>query len=487
MELKTLFELAKFSAEKYKDTVGFIDEDLSKTYGEFFEDVVFAANKLIKMGFKGKHITLCGVNSYGWLVGYFAASTIGTVLPLGEGIGWDEIKKLCCDVDSDFIIAGEYSELKGADGITVMSWRELLTDRDSTPLTPPDPEDVAVFVPTSGTMGKRRICMLTHKSISADVNGAVATIDFSGNTVATLPFFHSFGILAGIFVCMYNGARIAICSEIHRMYGLFAKESPRFVFLVPAIADAMKNETEKAIAKMVAGGAAKEEAEAKAYANVRNMLGGKCEFAIVGGAPLAPSTEDFFEKTPVRLCSGYGLTECSPAVCVNPPERLKKGSVGVMLKGVEVSILEPDESGCGEIAVKGDIVMKGYYKDPESDAEVFSEHGLLTGDIGRVDEDGYVFITGRKKNTIVLSNGKNVMPEELEAKLTDLPAVVEALVYDGGSVVAAKIYSLSPAECKAQINELNASLPIYKRISRITFVDEPLPRNALKKIIRKKD
>ena len=158
-----------------------------------------------------------------------------------------------------------------------------------------------------------------------------------------------------------------------------------------------------------------------------------------------------------------------------------------MLKGVEVSILEPDESGCGEIAVKGDIVMKGYYKDPESDAEVFSEHGLLTGDIGRVDEDGYVFITGRKKNTIVLSNGKNVMPEELEAKLTDLPAVVEALVYDGGSVVAAKIYSLSPAECKEQINELNASLPIYKRISRITFVDEPLPRNALKKIIRKKD
>lgn len=487
MKLKTLYELASFCAERYSDTVGFVDGDVSKTYKEFFDDTVSVANKLLDMGLEKQHIAVCGANSYGWVVAYFAVSYIGAALPVGDDTYDGELAALCEAARCPAVITCDYAgDIENGD-LLVIKWQDLALKPNISAIKEPNTEDVAVLVPTSGTMGKCRLCMLTHKSIMADVCAAVATVDFHGNTVAILPFHHSFGMLGGVFVAMYNGARIAVCSAIHRMYTVLAKEAPRYLFIVPAIADGIRNEVERDILKRIAKGVPEDLAKAEGYQRVKKILGGNCEFAIVGGAPASVETEEFFSKTSVALCQGYGLTECSPAVSVNPPEKRKIGSVGKAMEGITVSVLDPDEKGCGEIAVSGDVVMAGYYNAPEANEEVFSCHGLLTGDLGRVDEDGYIFIMGRKKNLIILPNGKNVMPEELEDKLCSLRTVEEALVYDCGNVIGAKVYTMHEDVCKEEIEQLNLTLPMYKRISQITFVHEPLARNSLKKLIRRKD
>lgn len=487
MKPKTLYELASFCAEKYSDTVGIVDEDISKTYKEFFDDTVSVANKLLDMGMEKQHIAVCGVNSYGWVVAYFAVSYIGAALPLGDDTDGSELMALCKEANCCTVITCGYAGNIDSDDLRVLCWSDLSTEQNTAVFKQPNAEDVAVLVPTSGTMGKCRLCMLTHKSILADVCAAVDTVDFRGNTVAILPFHHSFGMLGGIFVAMYNGARIAVCSAIHRMYTVIAKETPRYLFVVPAIADGIRNEVERNILKCIINGVPEDQAKAESYRSVKKILGGNCEFIIVGGAPISAETEAFFLQTPVALCQGYGLTECSPAVSVNPPGKTKIGSVGKAMEGITISIVGPDENGCGEIAVSGDVVMAGYYNALEANEEVFSNHGLLTGDLGSIDEDGYIFIAGRKKNLIILPNGKNVMPEELEDKLCSLDAVEEALVYDCGNVIGAKVYTLQEDVCKKEIEQLNLTLPMYKRISQITFVQEPLARNALKKLIRRKD
>lgn len=483
---KTLYSLVCFASQKYGDTAVISDGEITKTYKEFFSDINTFASRLAFLGLNQKHIAVCGGNSYNWLVSYFAAASVGTVLPLGDDLEWEDITALCKKADCAAVIDCGYTGEITSNSVNVIDSINLYQG-ESISFEALSADSIAALIPTSGTMGKGRICMLTHKNLCADIYASVSTFDFFKNTVAILPFHHSFGMLGGVFVALYNGVRIAVCPEMHKMYSVISAEKPAFLFAVPAIADGIKAECIRYTNKRISSGIPASEAEAEGYAYASKLLGGECKFIITGGAPLSKETESFFANTSILLCGGYGLTECSPAVSVNPLNKIKQGSVGPAMKGISVRIIEPDESGCGEIAVKGDTVMAGYYNDDESNSVSFADCWLLTGDMGRTDEDGYIYITGRKKNTIILSNGKNVMPEELEEKLCEYENVTEALVYGEGDVIAAKIYSLYPEKCKKEIEAFNMSVPMYKRISHITFTDAPLPRNALKKLIRGKN
>ena len=241
----------------------------------------------------------------------------------------------------------------------------------------------------------------------------------------------------------------------------------------------------------------------KLFAQVTGAFGGNLKSIVCGGAPLSPQIIKDFYAFGITVLEGYGITECAPLVAVNSPGKVRFHSVGQPVKGCRVRIDKQDESDeTGEICVKGDNVMMGYFKDPEATKEAFTEDGWFkTGDIGYIDKDGYIFITGRKKNVIILSNGKNVFPEELEEHIAPVPEILEAVVTvreTNGEPVLTAICVPNPdlvtetddervyAIMKSKIDEINKTLPSYKKMLRVEVRREPFERNTAKKIMRYK-
>ena len=241
----------------------------------------------------------------------------------------------------------------------------------------------------------------------------------------------------------------------------------------------------------------------KLFSQVHAVFGGNLRLLICGGAPLRQSLIDNFEAIGIDVLNGYGITECAPLISVNRNKCRRAGSVGRPIPTMTVKIDEPDEAGEGEICVRGDNVMLGYYKDEAATAEVFDEEGFFhTGDCGRTDDDGWLYITGRRKNLIILSNGKNVYPEEIEQSFTGLSGVIDAVVYEGesrrGQQHNAIVLELHPdveALAKAGVSsiydhfykhvlEYNRTAVPYKKIGLLRIRDEAFPKNTLRKIVR---
>ena len=221
-------------------------------------------------------------------------------------------------------------------------------------------------------------------------------------------------------------------------------------------------------------------------------LGGNLNMIICGGTSLDPKYEEGMRDFGIDVFNGYGLTECSPAITCNRPGKFKPGTVGTPIGCCEVKINEPDEDGVGEIYVKGTNVMVGYYNDPEATAEVFDGDWFKTGDFGRIDKDGFLFMVGRKKNLIILSNGKNVSPEEIEEKvMSTIPYVKEILVYQEGDKILGEMflneedYPDARDKVDADIKAVNAEMPAFKRITKITVRDTEFPKTTTMKIARK--
>ena len=226
------------------------------------------------------------------------------------------------------------------------------------------------------------------------------------------------------------------------------------------------------------------------FKTIHESLGGNLSMIICGGAWLDPKYEKGMHDFGIDIFNGYGLTECSPSVTCNRPDKFRFGSVGTPLDCCEVKINNPDEEGVGEIYVKGTNVMVGYYNDPEATAEVFDGEWFKTGDHGRIDEDGFLFIVGRKKNLICLSNGKNVSPEELEDKLSRIDYVKEVLVYDEDQKIVAEFflnesdYPDARERIKSDVNDFNRKMPFFKNINKIVVRDEEFPKTTTLKIVR---
>ena len=381
-----------------------------------------------------------------------------------------------------------------------------------------DMSKMSALLFTSGTTGTAKGVMLSHKNLTAAANASVLSMSYDMNNtfVSILPPHHSYEITCGEMAIQMLGAEILINDSLKHIMKNFAWYKPNALMLVPLIVETMhkkiwdevkKRKMEKKL-KFAMGlsnfllffGI---DMRQKLFAQVTGAFGGNLKSIVCGGAPLSPQIIKDFYAFGITVLEGYGITECAPLVAVNSPGKVRFHSVGQPVKGCRVRIDKQDESDeTGEICVKGDNVMMGYFKDPEATKEAFTEDGWFkTGDIGYIDKDGYIFITGRKKNVIILSNGKNVFPEELEEHIAPVPEILEAVVTvreTNGEPVLTTICVPNPdlvtetddervyAIMKSKIDEINKTLPSYKKMLRVEVRREPFERNTAKKIMRYK-
>ncbi len=488
--------------------------EMKKTYKDLAEDVRAMGNWMYDKKIKDKHIAIIGENSYEWLVIYMAAINGGNVaVGIDKALPEDEIKALIkmADVDTVFIsptyiekVAKKPSKkvISFADFETILAeGRKLIAEGaimyDNYTI---EPEKTATILFTSGTSGTSKGVELTNKNIAAELNNTCQLFLLSGDVLAVLPFHHAFGLIVGILMVFnYKGA-VYINKSLRYVKKNMADFGPQTMFLVPLFVEFFHKqiwaEVEKKGKVAAFKGLMKStdlllkagvDVRRKTYASIHNVFGGNLEYIICGGAALDPMYVKEFRTWGIEILNGYGTTECSPCTAVNRPFHHRDGSVGLVAPGLEVKTTEE-----GEIAFKGDIVMKGYYKNPEATAEVLKDGWYHTGDLGYVDDEGFIMLTGRKKNLIILSNGENISPEELEQDVARDPAVEEVLVYDEGGKIVAEIF---PTEdhfddiiyFNKLKDKVNKGRPLYKQIAKVKLRKEEFIKNASMKIVRYKN
>ena len=369
---------------------------------------------------------------------------------------------------------------------------------------------------TSGTTGKGKGVMLSQKAILEDVCAVIPYIDFGRKTVSVLPLHHTFGSSVMLMGHAIIGCEVYMSSGLRYIQKELQEEKPSHLVVVPLY---LENFYRKIFAKIRAAG--KEsliktlikvsngarflgiDARKQLFKSVQSAFGGECRTVICGGAPINPDIIKFFESVGVAILNGYGITECAPVVAVNRSRHVVAGSVGTVVDIDEVRIEDPNEDDEGEILVKGPNVMLGYYKNEEATRDAMTEDGYFrTGDYGRLTEDNILTITGRKKNLIILSNGKNVYPEEIENQLISVPGIETVIVYEGQSkrgmehnAIVAEIYpdydyiekngvTDLKAYFKPFIDEYNKDAVSYKKIQLFKIRQIPFPTNTLRKIMR---
>jgi len=385
---------------------------------------------------------------------------------------------------------------------------------------PQDFDKVSAILFTSGTTGTSKGVMITYKNLIASINASYKTTDFYPDDVlvSVLPIHHTYEMTCGILTPLNYGLTICINDSLKYVVKNFQLFKPTGLVLVPLFVSSMykkiwetANKTGSAkklkAALKISDAARKVKIDLRKYLfkEINAAFGGRLEKIICGGAALAPELVTEFGRLGIEICQGYGITECSPLISVCPPRSGKPGSVGLPVPGVEVFIDKEDpDASYGEILVRGDNVMKGYYMDEEATNEAFSDGWFRTGDYGYVDSDGYVYITGRKKNVIVLNNGKNVFPEEIEGYLEKIELISEvvvvarndesgetfgitALVYPNFQMASEKgltdINDISAA-IRDEVAALNKTLPSFKQIRGIEIRKTEFEKTTSHKIKR---
>lgn len=484
-----------------------------KTCREFCNDIDAFGTFLYEKGFRGKHIAIIGENSYEWLVAFLAIVNGGKVaVPIDKEQPVERIKQLLLQSDCEAVIVSKsYTDLvEHLENIVVFSMSgfseyilagQMAIDSGKTEYMDYkiNIDELAAIFFTSGTTGNSKGVMLSHKNMASDINFACKNFKLDGNTLAVLPFHHTFGLITAIFKVFNYSQSTFINKSLKHIQKDLQLAKPQTVFMVPLFVEtfyktildtAKKNGKFKMItfAAKISDTLMKIgiDIRRKLFKSVLEAFGGNLEYIICGGAPLDAKYVKAFRSWGINILNGYGITECSPVVSVNRNHYWRDGSVGQVLNGCNVKI-----SDDGEILVKGDNVMLGYYKDEISTNSVLQDGWYCTGDLGHIDQDGFLFITGRKKNLIILSNGENVSPEEIEAQIMLDEAVAEVIVCGDNGMLVAKIF---PAETyignQEYFNDLIARInygqPQYKQINKVKLRDKEFEKNSTKKILRYK-
>ena len=540
-EYENVRDLIEDVAELYGEKTAFSyrikpsDKDkVCKSYVTLRDDVRALSTEFIARGIAGKHISVIGALSYEWVVVYYAALATGSVLvPLDRDwtaseltdtvrkadvvtvFAEESIKDKCAEVAEaaglgapvvmgdgvgEWLAAGK-AKLEGGD----RSYYETVIDR----------EILALLVFTSGTTGKGKGVMLSQKNILSDMADVLPFIDFADKSVGVLPPHHTYGSSVTILGQTSIGCEVYISSGIRYVAKELKLEKPGHLVLVPlyletfyrkimaGIKEKGKEKTVRRMMKLCNALHLGRGIRKKLFSSILESFGGEVKMIISGGAPLSPDIMDFLSGLGIDVLNGYGITECAPIIAVNHNNFITKGSVGPVLPIDDVKIVDPNEDGEGEIIVKGDNVMLGYYKDEEATREAFTDDGYFkTGDYGKLDKNRVLFITGRKKNLIILSNGKNVYPEEIESELVSIPGVIDAIVYEGQSkrglmhnAIVAEIYPDKDyiekngiedirKHIQGYIDSYNRTAVPYKKIGVLKVRDEEFPKNTLRKIQR---
>ena len=379
-----------------------------------------------------------------------------------------------------------------------------------------DVNKLASIVFTSGTTGKGKGVMLTQANICLDMTLGMYNFDITRKTLHVLPPHHTFGSTVNYVGHLSQGCEVYISSGLKYVSDEIKEQQPTHLILVPAFLEVMNRKIWTTARKTGKEGLLKTmmkvsdclrkvgiDLRKKLFASVLEAFGGKLELVICGGAKLDEEIIKTFDSLGITILNGYGITECAPLISANRNKYRKPGSVGTPILACRVKIDNPDENGEGEICVKGPNVMLGYYNNPEATAEVFDKDGFFhTGDYGRLDEEGWIYITGRKKNLIILSNGKNVYPEEIEADLQKVEGVNEVVVYAGESrvnkdkiTIVAEIFPDADllkdkgitdfqTYFEDQVKILNGKMAPYKAVKTVKLRDVEFQKNTSRKITR---
>ena len=482
-----------------------------RTFREFRDDIDSFGTFLHSKGFQGVHIAIVSGNSYEWLVAFLAITNGGNVaVPIDKNLSAEKITELLKQSDCSAAVVSKKADelLKGKADITtipaadfaenIAEGRRLIETGESSFINyEVDPEKLAAIFFTSGTTGDSKGVMLSHKNMASDINAACKNFILEGNTLSVLPFHHTFGLITAIFKVYHYGYSTHLNSSLKNLQAELREVKPQTLFVVPLFVQtfyksiyntAKKNGKEKLISRasrasntLLKVGV---DVRTRLFQSVLDAFGGNLRYIICGGAALDPKFIKALRTFGITILNGYGITECSPVVSVNRNHYWRDGSVGLILEGCSVQIAEDDE-----ILVKGDNVMMGYYNDEAATNAVLHDGWYSTGDLGSVDDDGFLYITGRKKNLIILSNGENVSPEEIEAQILSDEAVCEAVVYDNSGSLAVQIfpneeYIGNQEYFENLIKEYNKTQPQYKHIQRVLLKEEEFEKNSTKKILR---
>ena len=552
--------LVEEAAQNFSDSIAisykenYWDKEVKKvTFLQWREDVRGLGTYLISKGYRETNIAILGENSYGWCCSFFAVMAIGSVtVPVDKELPIEDIDGIITTTGTKVLIYGKSSEAKVKEMlrngglktvemiISVASSNSIeaseLGNRTLRTLEDVQTEGAGLYaagdnsyydykidvnklasiVFTSGTTGKGKGVMLSQANIGLDMTLGMYNFDITRKTLHVLPPHHTFGSTVNYVGHLSQGCEVYISSGIKHVSDEIKEQQPTHLILVPAFLEVMNRKIWATARKDGKEGLLKAmikvsnflrkfgvDVRRKLFASVLSAFGGKLELIICGGAKLDEEIIRNFDALGITILNGYGITECAPLISANRNKYQKPGSVGTPILACRVKIDKPDENGEGEICVKGPNVMLGYYNNPEATAEVFDKDGFFhTGDYGKLDEEGWIYITGRKKNLIILSNGKNVYPEEIEADLQKVEGVSEVVVYAGESrvqkdkiTIVAEIFpdadllahmGVNNAQeyFENQVKALNAKMPPYKAVKCVKIRDTEFQKNTSRKITR---
>lgn len=562
-EIKSLRDLVETSAELYGDKILYIykrgEARYSFSYNDYRRDLYRLGEGMSRIGLMGRTVAVIGESCPEYMTAYIAAvSGGGVIVPLDRDLGHAEIARFAdlsgaeavfyteqfndvlpslaeqmpqvryfipiapaegSDTTDGSSSAGDavilpYSELLALGDKAMEEGDRSFLDYDCTA----DMSQMSALLFTSGTTGTSKGVMLSHANLVASVNAASrGTIFGPDNTfVDLLPMHHSYEITCGHLGAANLGGTVYINDSLKNTLRSITTFKPDSLIVVPLYVETMhkriwaeiarKGMTRRVRALMKASSAmhrAGIDIRRKLFKQILDGLGGNLRYIICGGAPLSPELVRDFDAFGIEICEGYGITECSPLIAVNRHGKVRLRSVGQPVDNCEVRIADPSADGTGEIEARGRNVMLGYFGNEEATAEVFTEDGWFrTGDVGCMDADGYIYITGRKKNIIILSNGKNIFPEEIEEHLYTSPLIGECVVIGrknsaGDTRITAVIYPSDEAvelEGKSEeeklalirdaVNTINHSLPVYKQVRDVELRSEEFEKTTTRKIKR---
>lgn len=557
IEFKDIKDIIHYSAKEYAENVAFIIKHKKEkeityeniTYKKLLEDINAFGTKLYEMGLKNKRIALVGRNRYEWVVAHLSNMLGGMVsVPLDKELQVDELESCLERSKADVVVFDEkyienIEEIKRRGNTNLQQYicmsekkeyndfwtlkkqgEKLLKEgkKEYTKVKIKE-EEMAILLFTSGTTSKSKAVMLSQHNVASNVYAMLLVERFYPTDVnlAFLPFHHIFGSTEMI-VMLAVGLATAFPDGL-RYVAQNLKEYKVSVFVgVPLLIEAIYKKVEQGVekkGKTKLVNVAKKisnlllkcgiDIRRKLFKDIINELGGHMRFIISGGAPLDKKVAKGFNELGVKLVQGYGLTETAPVIAAENDRKIKYGSIGIPMNNVEVEIVNPDENGIGELRVKGPNLMLGYYENEEATRAVLKDGWFYTGDLGYFDKEGYLFLTGRKKDMIVLRNGKKVFPDELEVLINRLDLVKECIVFglpdkeDKNDIkISVKIvYDKEMAKEKypdateedlrkimwQQIKEINKTFPSYKYIKNMIFTEEELIKTTTKKIKRQEE
>ena len=555
MKFTDLKDMLNQTGEVYGDRPAYIFKTEEKgkfriiTHKEFRENINALGTTLIQMGLKDKRIAVISENRYEWELSYLAvAAGVGVIVPLDKALPDNELESLILRSQVEAIIySSKYDAImntlrekkntnlkyfismdleENAQGIyaekaLVEKGKKLLADGNKTYIDAKiDSEKMGIMLFTSGTTAMSKAVMLSHKNLVTNVMDIIQRFDLTDEDrfLSFLPLHHVFECTVGFLYPISIGGSIAFCEGVKHMAENIKEFEITAMISVPAVFDIIYRKVMKTIEKK--GKLANLEKGKKVsqfllkmkidlrkqlFKEVHESLGPKLKLVVTGGAALDPETEKGFNDLGFDVEQGYGLTETAPVIAAETPKCRRLGSIGKKFPSVEVKIDDPDEEGIGELMAKGPSIMLGYYENEEATKSALESDGWFhTGDLARIDKDGFIYISGRKKSVIVLNNGKNVFPEEIETLLNKVEGIKETFVFekkeDDGDVkvcveivydkeLIKELYNIEGEENIKEflwdkVKEVNKLMPKYKYVREMVITEEPLIKTTTLKIKR---